>query len=267
MTATSYIMESEREAQRLEAKTDRRQSIEQLKLVGLRPGMTVLDAGAGTGAVARVMAELVGAEGQVTALDLSEERLARGQQLAAEQGLTNLRFQRGDLYCPGLPADSFDLVWCRFVFEFLAEPDRALASLVRLARPGGLVVVGDLDGNGLFHDPLPDRLKADIDRLLSIVSPSFDPHAGRRLFHRFVRAGLKNIRVHCLPYHVYAGAIPEGEVGNWQTKFAAARPRVAEAFGGEEKYDEFARAFLDFLRDPETFTYSILLLVQGTRPG
>ena len=52
---SSYAMENPQEAERLESKTDARLALEQLALVGLAEGMTVLDAGSGTGAVARAL--------------------------------------------------------------------------------------------------------------------------------------------------------------------------------------------------------------------
>ena len=53
--ARQYLMESPEEADRLEAKTDAALSERLLRQAGLTTGMRVLDAGAGTGAVARVM--------------------------------------------------------------------------------------------------------------------------------------------------------------------------------------------------------------------
>jgi len=228
--------------------------------------MRALDAGAGTGAVARVMAQLVGPEGHVTALDISEPRLSFGRGLAEAQGITNLEFCQDDLYAPTARAGSFDFVWCRFVFEYLDDPDRALASLIRLARPGGVVVVGDIDGNGLFGDPLPESLRAGIDRLRSILEPRFDFFAGRKLFGRFARAGLRQIQVHFLPFELYAGAMPERELPNWRDKLGTIRQLVLQPFGGAEAYDRFAEEYLAFLRDPQTLSYSVLFLVQGTRP-
>src|SRR5215475_583270 len=95
-----YLMESTHEAARLEAKTEPQRLRSRLELVGLRPGMRALDAGAGTGAVARVMAEMVGRRGRVMALDFSPERGEQGAIIARGEQIENLRFVVGDLKRP-----------------------------------------------------------------------------------------------------------------------------------------------------------------------
>lgn len=260
--ATRYLMESEAEAQRLENKTSALETRRQLELVGLRAGARALDAGCGTGAVARVMAELVGPAGRVVALDGSAARLAAGARIA---GGAAVAFAAGDVYAPPLREGTFDFIWSRFLFEYLGDPDRALGELVRLLAPGGKIVVGELDGNAVFHHPIPADLEADLGRLIRALQGRFDPFAGRKVYARYRRAGLADVRVHLLPYHLYAGAASEQEMSNWVAKFDALRAIGPSAFGSAEAYDRFGKRFLDLLRDPESLSYSILFLVEGTR--
>ena len=260
---TDYLMESPDEAVRLEAKTKADDSLAQLQLVGLSEGMRALDVGAGTGAVARTMASLVGASGSVVALDQSENRLDVGRGLAA--GIQNLEFRQGDLYDTGFPSESLDLVWSRFVFEYLAEPEKALAELIRVTRVGGKIVLADLDGNGVFHYPLSDHIGAGLQRLLPALDGHFDPHAGRKLYSRLHRAGLKELRVHVLPYHLYASSISESDLENWNEKFRVIRPYAVKGFESEEAYDDFVTAFIGMLQDPSVMSYSVLLIAEGVR--
>lgn len=259
----SYLMESPHEAERLEAKTKANDSIEQLQLVGLEHGMRALDAGAGTGAVARVMARMVGPTGTVVALDQSTTRLEAGRELAA--GIDNLEFQQADLYDTHLQGESFDLVWSRFVFEYLAQPDRALAELVRITKLGGKIVLADLDGNGVFHCPLSDHIASGLQKLLPALEGHFDPYAGRKLYSRLQRAGLKNIRVHARPYHLYTSGIPRSDLENWDEKFQVIRPYAMTGFESGEAYDDFVGAFMDMLRDPAVMSYSVLFIAEGIR--
>ena len=263
--AAAYLMESSGEGERLEAKTDPERVRKRLELVGLAPGMRALDAGAGTGAVARVMAQMVGRRGRVMALDFSPERGEQGAIIARGEQIENLRFVVGDLKRPPFRPRSFDFVWCEFVFEYLADPDAVLEQLAELVGQGGKLVVGDLDGNGTFHYPMPPALESALDKLQQVLHGSFDPYAGRKLYHRFYRLGLVPNAVHILPYHLYAGRIPEEELGNWRAKLAALRARAAAALGGAENFDKLASAFVDLLRSEETLTYSVLFLVEWTR--
>src|SRR5688572_1143214 len=65
--------------------------------VGVRAGMTCLDAGCGGGDVARELARLVGPSGRVVGIDIDETKLdlARGE--AAAEGLTNVEFRQADV--------------------------------------------------------------------------------------------------------------------------------------------------------------------------
>ncbi|TFH31462.1 MAG: methyltransferase domain-containing protein [Myxococcales bacterium] len=259
----SYLMESADEATRLELKTNDEESRAQLLMVGIEPGMNVLDAGAGTGAVARVMASLVGREGTVTALDQSEARLAHGRALA--QGIPNIHFVEGDLYDPPLSDATFDLVFSRFVFEYLREPEMAVQSLQRLVKPGGKVVVGDLDGQGLRHYPMTAEFEAKLKLVQGALSRHLDPYVGRKLFHLLRTAGLVEVRAHVLPYAVFAGAAPEEALQNWTQKFSTARTALESVLGSRAMYDTFASEFLAMLRSPDTFSYSTLIYVEGVR--
>lgn len=261
-----YLMENPHEPDRLEAKTDREDVDRRLELVGLERGMVALDAGAGTGAIARVMADRVGPAGRVVALDFSAERTSWGAKKAHAERKHNVHFVRGDLYAPPL-ADAFDFVWCEFVVEYLADPDRAIRSLAQLVAPGGKLVVGDLDGNGFFHHPLPDDVAAALAKLEVGLQGAFDPYAGRKLFNRMRRAGLSDLRVHVLPYHLYAGTASDAAMANWTLKLQTIRPRGERVLGGAAAYQKFSDAFLALLRDPDVLNYSVLFLVEWRRPA
>lgn len=259
----SYLMEHIGEGQRLEQKTQRDETLAQLGLVGLPTGSIVLDAGAGTGAVARVMAELVGPAGSVYALDSSEERIKEGRELASS--LENLTFVRGDLLSPPFEADFFDFVWCRFVLQHLPEAEPAVRRLISLVRPGGKVVLGDLDGHGLRHYPISEDLQRNLVRLERALQGRQDPHMGRKLYHLCYQCGLSDIQVHVLPYHLYAGRAPDTAIENWRTKLEVARPAMDSVFEEPSEFDRFLEEFLALLRDPGTFTYSSLILAVGTK--
>jgi ubiquinone/menaquinone biosynthesis C-methylase UbiE len=268
MTAHSnveYLMESSAEAARLEGKTDDAISHQQLILTGLGAGMRALDAGCGTGAVARVMARIVGPDGNVVAADASAERVGVGRALADQSQIKNLEFVQTDLRAAPVKREAFDYVWSRFLFEYLDDPDVVLRQLIGATVLGGKVVVGDLDNNSLIHYPMSDSLTAGLAKVIDTLRGQFDPLAGRKLYHRFQQQGLANIRVHVLPYHVYPGAAPAVDIANWTAKFAILRPVGARAFDSEQAYERWVEEFIAHLRDPAVFTYSTLIIVEGTR--
>lgn len=111
----------------------------QLLARGLTDGWRCLEIGAGTGSIARWMAEEVGPKGRVLATDVSLELMER-QGLEAE----NLELLRHDILADPLPDEEFDLIHCRLVLEHLPGRLDALARMAGALAPGGWLVVEDM---------------------------------------------------------------------------------------------------------------------------
>ena len=108
----------------------------------LRPGMTVLDVGCGTGAITRGIARAVSPEGAVCGIDTNADLIARAR--AASGGQRDLRFEVADIREERWAA-AFDVVTCARVLQWLDDPARAIAAMMRAARPGGTIAVLDYD--------------------------------------------------------------------------------------------------------------------------
>ncbi len=101
-----------------------------------RPGIRALDLASGTGEPAISLALRVGAQGHVTALDLSAELLAGAQERAQTRGLTNFSTEPADAHSLPFPDNSFDLATSRFGVMFFRAPELAFRELHRVLRPG-----------------------------------------------------------------------------------------------------------------------------------
>jgi ubiquinone/menaquinone biosynthesis C-methylase UbiE len=100
----------------------------------------VLDLGCGAGHTALAFAPRVA---DVVAVDLAEAMLAQGRRLARERGIGNVDFRLGDVERLALPDASFDVVTSRFSAHHYPAPERALAEVVRVLRPGGTFLLVD----------------------------------------------------------------------------------------------------------------------------
>lgn len=112
---------------------------------GVRPGMAVADAGAGTGLFTRLFARVVGAQGKVYAVDISRNFVDNIVRTAREQGLSNVEGIVNAQDNTGLAAGSVDLVFVCDTYHHFEQPRAMLASMHRALRPGGTLVVIDFE--------------------------------------------------------------------------------------------------------------------------
>lgn len=103
----------------------------------LAPAECVLDVASGTGQVAALAAQAVGARGSVLGVDLS----ARMVEAAQRRGLPNTRFLRMDAQQLALADSHFDVVLCSLGLMYLPDPGRAVREMRRVLRPGGRLVL------------------------------------------------------------------------------------------------------------------------------
>ncbi len=115
--------------------------------LGITKGLKVLDLGCGDGTTALPAAKL-GAD--VLGVDIAQNLVEAGNKRAAEQGLTNCKFQEGDASnLQQLPDHAFDLVVSIFGAMFAPKPLEVAKEMVRVTRPGGRIVMG----NWIPNDP------------------------------------------------------------------------------------------------------------------
>lgn len=107
---------------------------------GLKPGMQVLDVGCGTGVIAALAADIVGAQGQVSALDPSAGMLAEtAQRASTAAGSINVVQGLGE----SLPfADArFDFVVMGYALRHVADLHQAFTEYRRVLKPGGRLLL------------------------------------------------------------------------------------------------------------------------------
>ncbi len=99
-------------------------------------GMQVLDLASGTGEPAITLAQRVGPQGWVTALDQSSDLLEIAAERARTKNLTNFTTHKADAHQLPFADQSFDLATCRFGVMFFSDTQRALTELHRVLKPG-----------------------------------------------------------------------------------------------------------------------------------
>jgi SAM-dependent methyltransferase len=102
-------------------------------------GASVIDVGCGTGQLACFLALK---QRKVLGVDYSQRSLRLAQELKQRLALDHVEFRRENILDWQLPAASFDYVFCNGVLHHTSDPYGGFCNLVKIAKPGGLIVVG-----------------------------------------------------------------------------------------------------------------------------
>lgn len=163
-----------------------------LDRIGLAPGMSCLDVGAGPGSVMRLMGDRVGPDGAVTGIEIDG---ALGEQAVAdlrEKGGAAFYLVQGDVLdmddAPGAP---FDLTYCRLLLMHVQEPVLVLEKMLTWTKPDGVVAAQEFDFGAIAVEPLCPAM-AEFNRLFEGVFRGHGRNlrAGRQLPAQFEAAGI-----------------------------------------------------------------------------
>jgi arsenite methyltransferase len=217
------------------------------------PGERVLDAGCGPGFYVAETLERVGAQGSVVGVDGSGAMLA----LAAERcrGHDNVAFHEGDVTALPVADADFDRALSVQVLEYVADIPAALGELRRVLRPGGRVLIWDVDWATVsWHSDDPARMERFLGAWDEHLS---DPFLPRRLSAELRAAGFEDVQMqgHAfvtddLTDETYAGAL---------------LPLMADFVGTDEAQD-WAREQRELQARGESYCACIQFCFTATRP-
>jgi 2-polyprenyl-3-methyl-5-hydroxy-6-metoxy-1,4-benzoquinol methylase len=185
-----------------------------LDAIGVRRGFTCLEVGGGGGSVASWLCRRVGPEGKVVATDIDPCFLD-----ALDE--PNLVVLHHDIAVDDLPEAAFDVVHARLLLEHLPEHDKVLERLVGALKPGGAILVEDLDWRILFVDPPAVQVQppADAERAVRVwravvdtmSEAGYDRELGSRLADRMIDLGLEDVTAETRGT-MYRGGSPDAVV-------------------------------------------------------
>jgi SAM-dependent methyltransferase len=160
----------------------------------LDAGSRLLDCGCGPGSISCDFAKIL-VSGSVAGIDLEQSQIDLARARAVEQGLTNATFSIGSIYDLPFPDSSFDIVFAHAIFEHISDPAKALAEMLRVLEPGGLVAIRSPDWGGFIVGPEIPGLGAAIDSYANLqIANGGDTHIGRKLPRLLRTSGFDNIR-------------------------------------------------------------------------
>jgi ubiquinone/menaquinone biosynthesis C-methylase UbiE len=155
--------------------------------IGIAPGWHCCDVGSGAGTVVAWMADQVGPTGRVVSLDVDTRFQPPGA------GVVEVR--QIDVTGEPIGTDEFDVVHARGVLQHLVQREAVLDAMIAAAKPGGWVVVGDVDWIQYDAQIIPEpfaTLSATL-RNLSVSQNGYDGTWGRRIVDAFTTRGLTDV--------------------------------------------------------------------------
>lgn len=134
-----------------------------LSKLHLTSGMSVLDLGTGTGVLVPYLSDLVGPDGHITAIDLSEGMLSRA--IEKYGNLENVEFLKLDFEEEQIPGE-YDMVMLYCVYPHLHTPDQTMEWLFKMnIKPGGRIIIA-FPSDEKFINAIHHERASDSDHLL-----------------------------------------------------------------------------------------------------
>jgi SAM-dependent methyltransferase len=187
-----------------------------LDRIGVGRGAHVLDLGCGPGFVSYELSERVGASGSVIALDESPRWLEFIHSELARRKTTNVRAVESRIENLDVAPGSLDVVFARWVFSFLRDPDDVARRIARLLKPGGVLAIEDYNHEGVSLFPESDGFRAIVRGTRALYSGmGGDAFVSGRAARIFRAAGLETIE---LKPNVMCGG-PDTPVFRWADLF------------------------------------------------
>lgn len=229
-----------------------------LTRLGLASGARCLEVGAGSGSIARWMADQVGSTGRVLAVDLDPRWCRR-------DGHPQLEVQALDLVAQSLPPGPWDVIHERLVLQHIPERLDVLTRLVDALAPGGVILVEDFDTGEVRT---VDRAGPNHELILR-VAQAFNRLLGTRGgVSDFAANALRTLRGHGLEGTGASGFVPIDHGGTgWAIVQAANARQVGDGLISQGISPGDIDRFLEVMADPDTIVgSSVLISAWGSRP-
>jgi len=229
--------------------------------IKVRRGWRVLEVGPGKGSLHMELRRRV--KGPIDAVERSHVFADLLRSRCRRDGFGQGTIWETDLIAAGLPAATYDLIFARWVFLFLPDPDAHLRKLVAALKPGGVLAIEDYCRATMRRVPEPPHwenfLKAD---LAFFASQGGDVNIGVRLPAMMEAAGLRVTGIEPTTKAGHPGSPTWNWVTNWVMSVISRLPTFPPA-----KAKNLRRKWLAAGRNPASLLVAPCVLdVVGTKP-
>ena len=146
-------------------------------LAQLETGQVVLDLGSGGGIDVILSARRVGPTGKAYGLDMTDDMLALARRNAAEAGIPNIEFLKGQIEAIPLPDNSVDVIISNCVINLSGDKRMVLAEAFRVLKPGGRFAVSDV----VVRGEVPEAVRRSMELWVGCVAGALEETEFTRL--------------------------------------------------------------------------------------
>lgn len=187
-----------------------------LDRLNIPKGARIAELGCGPGLMLESLRRRAGVNGQIEAYDGAAHWLSSIDSRAAEKDWENVSTFEADLCDFELEEGAYDLIFSRWVFSFLPDPEAIIARLSKALKPGGILAIEDYNHHGVSSFPHSDGFVAVIEATRQMYfGQGGDPFVAGRLPIAMSAAGLELCDLNPT---VLAGG-PESGVFQWAHRF------------------------------------------------
>lgn len=231
---------------------------------GLEDGMSVLEPGSGPGFITEQLLNLFPTS-PITCIEVNPSLLAQAEQHLRDKANQRVRLIEGSVMDMRLEANQFDWAYARYLFQHLPNPFGAAKEIWRVLKPGGKLVIHDIDDElfGIFEPPLPG---------VSLIIEKFgeaqaarggNRHIGRHLWHMLEEAGFQNMDLEVLVSHSGTTGIDPFLQHIDPDRMVSL---VEQGFLSEEELAQYRVAHTAYQDEPKPFTIWLSLMICGEKP-
>ncbi len=137
-----------------------------IAFASLKEGETVLDLGSGAGFDCFLASKIVGPEGRVIGVDMTDEMVARAKANANNGGYSNVEFRLGEIEALPVEDNTVDVIISNCVINLVPDKKKAFQEAFRVLKPGGRLMVSDI----VLLKGLPQFVKQSIKAYVGCVA-------------------------------------------------------------------------------------------------
>jgi len=227
----------------------------------------VVDVGSGTGEFTARLAEFL-PQARLLGVEILPQLVEHAREQHA--GLApRLEFKTGDAFVLDFPDARFDFVACRHMLQSVPEPQRVIAELIRVTRPGGRLHLLAEDYGMIHAYPTRHELDGFWQRAMAgfVKAMQVDPRIGRRAWTELQVRGIRQLAVHYITVDTLrvARATMARIFESWRDGYAKT---VAQVTGMpvEEAYAGFTEV-AECIRNPQGYAVWQVPVITGLKPA